>query len=114
MASVSIAPLTCSKPQKREYSRQLGIHPGIPTQALHLMLFGVLACGEGELCIYFANLDRLTRIIAIEPSQTEAEALAANLGCNSIAPNSVELLQKFCGTKGDHDHIQLGPARHQP
>lgn len=178
MASVRIALLTCSKPQKREYSRQLGIHLGNPglsarfnavaflrspclrplsyvkslavpdASRVRRVPFGLfkgirldinlrsqtqtvlglweretyaairqaasraqwfidVGAGKGELCIYFANLDRLTRIIAIEPSQTEAEALAANLGCNSIAPNRVELLQKFCGTKGDDDHIQL-------
>src|SRR5262245_29058402 len=53
-----------------------------------------VGAGKGELCMFFARLKHVKRIIAIEPDHAEAYALVAHLKFNNIDPNRVEVLEK--------------------
>jgi precorrin-6B methylase 2 len=66
-----------------------------------------VGAGKGELCIWFATLGHVTRIIAVEPNTAETQALRANLVTNKIAQNGVEVVSKFAGTSEDTSYIQL-------
>ena len=52
-------------------------------------------------------MQRIRQVIAIEPTEVETITLRANLNCNGIDLNRVEVLRKFVGTKKDADHIEL-------
>jgi precorrin-6B methylase 2 len=66
-----------------------------------------IGAGRGELCILFAKLQNVSRVVAIEPNALEAKALRANLNHNSIGLDRVEVLAKFVGTKTDTDCIEI-------
>jgi precorrin-6B methylase 2 len=66
-----------------------------------------IGAGRGELCILFASLQNVGRIIAIEPNELETSALRVNLNHNNINPDRVEVLEKFAGTKGGTDYIEI-------
>lgn len=64
-----------------------------------------IGAGKGELCAFFATLEGIRRIVAIEPD--EVETMCANLNHNGIHLGRVEVLRKFVGTKKDADHIEV-------
>jgi hypothetical protein len=66
-----------------------------------------IGAGKGELCAFFAKLQRIKRVIAIEPNEVEAIALRANLNYNAVNLGRVEVLRKFVGTTKDADHIEV-------
>jgi hypothetical protein len=66
-----------------------------------------IGAGKGELCVFFARLQRIRRVIAIEPDDAETKTLRANLNYNGIDLRRVEVLRKFVGTKKAADHIEL-------
>jgi SAM-dependent methyltransferase len=66
-----------------------------------------IGAGKGELCVFFAKLQRIKRVIAVEPDDVEIMTLRANLNYNGIDLHRVEVLKKFVGTKKDADHIEL-------
>jgi Methyltransferase FkbM domain len=66
-----------------------------------------VGAGKGELCIFFARLKHVKRIIAIEPDHPEAHALVAHLKDNNIDPNRVEVLEKFSGTANDARYVKI-------
>jgi Methyltransferase FkbM domain len=66
-----------------------------------------VGAGKGELCIFFARLEHVKRIIAIEPNHAEAQTLIANLSYNNIDPNSIEVFEKFAGTEKDDRYVKI-------
>jgi hypothetical protein len=66
-----------------------------------------VGAGKGELCVFFATLQGIRRIIAIEPNEAETMTLRANLNYNGIDLRRVEVLRKFVGTKKDARHVEL-------
>jgi len=66
-----------------------------------------VGAGRGELCILFAALPRVHRLVAIEPNDIEIASMLANLRHNNIGGDRVEILVKFAGTKRDVSYIEL-------
>src|SRR5262245_35394647 len=66
-----------------------------------------IGAGKGELCAFFATLQRIKRVVAIEPNELEIMTLCANFNHNGIDLGRVEVLRKFVGTKKDADHIEV-------
>jgi hypothetical protein len=66
-----------------------------------------IGAGRGELCILFASLPNVNRVIAVEPDGLEINGLLANLRHNNIASNRVEVLPKFAGTNSEAGHIEV-------
>jgi precorrin-6B methylase 2 len=66
-----------------------------------------IGAGRGELCVFFATLPGVSRVIAIEPSNVETNGLVANLKHNNIVRGRVEVLTKFVGTKRDPGYVEI-------
>jgi hypothetical protein len=66
-----------------------------------------VGAGRGELCIFFAKLSRVKRIIAIDPSHAEVQGLLKNISSNDIASNRIDVLEKFVGTVNDDGYVRI-------
>jgi len=66
-----------------------------------------VGAGKGELCLFFARLKHVKRIIAMEPNHTEAHALIANLNHNNIDSDRIEVFENFAGTESDDRYVRI-------
>ena len=82
-------------------------HWAIRRAATKAKWFIDVGAGKGELCVFFARLKHVKRIIAIEPNHASACGLIVNLTYNNIASNRVEVFEKFAGTTNDDRFVQI-------
>jgi Methyltransferase FkbM domain len=71
-----------------------------------------VGAGSGELCVLSANLNKVRRIIAIEPDQAMLKSLQANIDHNEILYNDIlsgriEIVEKFIGTQNGDEYVTL-------
>lgn len=67
-----------------------------------------VGAGQGELCLFFLKNSRASRIIALEPQDSEANIIRTNLSLNGARDSRVVTISnKLVGTVADAAHTSL-------